>query len=965
MKRKIIISLLAIFALFSIGVAVAVIYVANAASGLNRVIDMQQVEQFRRDLLINTQLVQNSLYAVHTPLAEELDAIVKHFSKLEASAKKCTSCHHPQALSDQISEIELLVRDYERTLSFYITTRANSQRARNLQAEAVEIGGRLLKITEKMSHVATDKIDAEKKMLVKRIGKAKLVLLVTMLVTFCLGVVVAIMLTRSVTRPIKQLVNGIRLISSGEFGSTITCTDNTEFGELAGHFNNMSTAVKSSYEKINDEVKERREAQSQLVKSERFLSTIFDSIRDPFCILDRNFKIVRANEAYAAMKGTEVQSLMGKACYEVLHGRDRICSDCVVEKALRSTDPCASEKIVISEDDQKIWYEIYTYPIFNEEGIVSHIIEYTRNITDRKLTEEALKASEQRYMLAANGANDGLWDWVFESNVTYYSPRWKSMLGLEPNEIANQSDEWMKRVHPDDRIQLDNALLAHIEGRTPSFQSEHRLSHKDGSYRWVLTRGLCVHDSSSKPYRMAGSMTDITERKQAEEQLIYDALHDALTGLPNRTLFVDRLDHAADRENRNKGALFAVLFLDVDRFKVLNDSLGHETGDKLLISVSERLVKSLRPGDTFARIGGDEFAVLLEDLKSREEALIIAERIQDQLLESFKVNGREIYTSISVGIAFNSDECEHKEHLLRNADIAMYHTKTNRNLRYSVFDDSMYATAAARLQLETDLRQAIKQNDFYLQYQPIVSMKNGSLAGFEALVRWQHRDRGVVSPAEFIPIAEETGLIKELGRWVLQESCRQLREWQSRFPDVAPLTVSVNISSQQLLPNFVDQITQTLSDTGLGSGNLVLEITETMLMEKAELIGPMLTKLKELDVKIYIDDFGTGYSSLSYLHQLPVDALKIDQSFVQRLDDNRESLEIVRAVMTLASSLNMDVIAEGVETENQLSQLESLGCRYMQGYLFSHPLDVKDIEAALTGGGACWGHVSKTVSTRT
>ncbi len=328
------------------------------------------------------------------------------------------------------------------------------------------------------------------------------------------------------------------------------------------------------------------------------------------------------------------------------------------------------------------------------------------------------------------------------------------------------------------------------------------------------------------------------------------------------------------------------------------------------------------------------------------------------------MNGREIYTSISVGIAFNPDEGEHGEHLLRNADIAMYHAKANTNLRYCVFDNSMYATAVARLQLETDLRQAIKQNDFYLQYQPIVSMKNRSLAGFEALARWQHRDRGLISPGEFIPIAEETGLIKDLGQWVLQESCRQLREWQTRFPDVAPLTISVNISSQQLLPHFVDQIKQTLNDTGLESGSLVLEITETMLMEKAELIAPMLTKLMELDIKIYIDDFGTGYSSLSYLHQFPVDVLKIDQSFVQRLGENRENLEIVRAITILAKSLNMDVIAEGVETESQLLQLEALGCQYMQGFLISRPLSVKDVEAALTKDGADWSCLFKAVSTR-
>jgi diguanylate cyclase (GGDEF)-like protein/PAS domain S-box-containing protein len=948
MKRRIILSLLTIFLFFSIGAAVALIYMAHVASGFNHVIEMHQVEQLRRDLLLNTQLVQTSLYGVHTPLAEELDSIVEHVFRLEESAKTCTSCHHPPGLSNQISEIQFLIKDYEEKLSFYITTRANSRRARNVQAEAVKTGGRLLEIVGDMSHRASDSIDAEKKVLMQRIAKVKWVLFITVTLTFCLGILVATILTRSVTRPVEQLVNATRMITSGNLGSTISYKDNTEFGELAGHFNNMSIAVKDGYEKIQDEISERLQVQSKLMKSEKFLSTIFESIRDPFCILDRNYNIVRANEAYAEMQGLAIQDLVGKVCYEVLHGRDAVCDNCVVEKSLKSTDPCAKEKVFISEDDQKIWYEIYTYPIFNERGIVSHIIEYTRDITDRKVTEEALKASEQRYTLAANGANDGLWDWSLESDVTYFSPRWKAIVGFVNNEISHKSDEWLKRVHADDRVHLENALSAHIEGRTPHFRSEHRILHKDGSYIWVLSRGLSVHDSSGKAYRIAGSMTDITERKQAEEQLIFDALHDSLTALPNRTLFVDRLTHTVGREKRNKGALFAVLALDMDRFKVVNDSLGHTTGDKLLIAVSERLAKSLRPGDTLARIGGDEFSVLLEDLKNRGEAVSIAERIQDQLEQPFDVNGKEIYTSISIGIAFSSSEYDQPEHLLRNADIAMYHAKTAGNSRYAVFDTGMYTNAVGRLQLETDLRQAIKEKDFCLHYQPIVSMKKGTIVGFEALVRWQHRDRGLIYPSQFIHIAEETGLIRELGQWILQESCRQLKVWQSWLPGGIPLTVSVNISSKQLLPNFVDKIKHTLKDTGLAPGGLVLEITESIIMENAELIAPMLTKLKELDVKIHIDDFGTGYSSLSYLHQFPFDVLKIDQSFVQRLDKSGENLEIVKAIITLANSLNMDVIAEGVETESQLLLLQELGCQHMQGHMICRPLDAKDTKAPLS-----------------
>jgi diguanylate cyclase (GGDEF)-like protein len=390
--------------------------------------------------------------------------------------------------------------------------------------------------------------------------------------------------------------------------------------------------------------------------------------------------------------------------------------------------------------------------------------------------------------------------------------------------------------------------------------------------------------------------------------------------------------------------------MDVDRFKVVNDSLGHTTGDKLLIAVSERLSESLRRGDTFARLGGDEFSVLLEDVKNRGEALSIAERMQGRLEKPFHVNGKEIYTSVSIGIAFSSPEHHQPEHLLRNADIAMYHAKTAGDSGCAVFDTGMYTNAVGRLQLETDLRQAIKEKDFCLHYQPIVSIKNGIIVGYEALVRWQHSDRGLIYPSQFIHVAEETGLIRELGQWVLQESCRQLKTWQRSLPDGASLTISVNISSKQLLPNFVDEIKDTLKDAALAPGDLVLEITESIIMENAQVIAPMLTQLKELDVKIHIDDFGTGYSSLSYLHQFPVDVLKIDRSFVQRLGERGENLEIVKAIITLANSLNMEVIAEGIETENQRLKLEELGCQYMQGYMISRPLDVKDIKASLSSG---------------
>jgi diguanylate cyclase (GGDEF)-like protein len=523
------------------------------------------------------------------------------------------------------------------------------------------------------------------------------------------------------------------------------------------------------------------------------------------------------------------------------------------------------------------------------------------------------------------------------------------MLGCEDGEIGDSLDEWLKWIHPEDVEEFKVKIYAHLEGLTPHFEHEHRMLHKAGQRRWMLTRGLAVRDGEGKAYRMAGSLTDITDRKNAEQQLLHDAFHDALTGLANRALFLDRLGQSMARSERKPGYHFAVLFLDLDRFKVINESLSHTIGDRLLVELADRIRGCLRPADTAARLGGDEFAILLEEIGDMQDAVGFAERINKAVQEPFTLEGDEVFTSASIGIALGSPGYERPEDLLRDADTAMYRAKALGRARHAMFDASMHTRAVALLQLETDLRRALEHNDFRVYYQPIVSLKTGKTAGFEALIRWIHPKRGIIMPMEFIPLAEETGLIIPIGRWVLQEACRQLRAWQTRHSRTVPLMISVNISGLQFLrPELIAQVDLLLRETGLDGADLKLEITESVIMENAEYAMDMLRQMKAQNIRLCIDDFGTGYSSMSYLRRYPIDTVKIDKSFTTRIDTDPESLEIVKTVVTMAHNLGKDIIAEGVETREQLAQIKALKCEYAQGFFFSKAVDCQAAESLIS-----------------
>lgn len=586
-----------------------------------------------------------------------------------------------------------------------------------------------------------------------------------------------------------------------------------------------------------------------------------------------------------------------------------------------------------------------------DDPSVRAIVANFRDVTERKVAEAALRASEQRYALAARGANDGLWDWDLASDRVYYSPRWKAMLGYEEGEVGDQPHEWLSRVHSLDVGELRGAIQAHLAGRTPHLEHEHRVLHKDGDYRWVVCRGLAVRDAGGQPVRMAGSQTDVTDRKAAEARLRDQAVRDALTGLPNRALFRELLAQAVEHAERTPSYQFAVLFLDLDRFKVVNDSLGHLIGDQFLIAIARRLERCVRPGDTVARFGGDEFAVLLDGVNQLDDTTAVADRIRQALATPFDVRGNEIFTTVSIGISDSTAGYRNPDEVLRNADVAMYRAKSAGRAGFQVFDAGMHAAAVALHELETGLRRAVEREEFVLHYQPIVALDSGEISGYEALVRWMHPQQGLRYPAEFMSVAEETGLILPIGFWVLREACRQMQAWRTRFPKAAGLSVSVNLAAKQLLqPDFAERVSMVLEETRLAPEGLILEITERVLMEDTELAGRVLAQLRARGVRIHLDDFGAGYSSLRHLYTLPIDVLKIDRTFVGGVGVSKQNTDIIAAIRALAAALGLGLIAEGVETKEEYAALRTLDCPLGQGFYLSEPVDGPTLEHRLGEG---------------
>jgi len=690
-RRKIVLSLLVLFACSTTGAALAVHYIGSTTEEVTRLSELHRIEEMRKRLIITIQAAQSDLYTARSSLAQRVDVITENVADLEAAAARCSQCHHNPDIAARIERAQRLIGEYESALSYYITASANRERIAVLESDAAKLGDTLLESTEEMALQASRRVEEITAASMRRFDEARRILSVTIVVTLLVAMGIAVQLTRSITRPIEALVRATRAISAGELGFSIPVTERNEFGELAAHFNAMSA---------------------------------------------------RLREGYAALQG------------------------------------------------------------------------------------------------------------------------------------------------------------------------------------------------------------EIEERKNAEARLLHDAFHDALTGLPNRALLLDRLQHVLETVRRHPEQKFAVLFLDLDRFKVINDTLGHIVGDHLLASVGQRIEGCLRPGDTVARLGGDEFGVLLDEIESADDAVLVADRILSSLARSAMVDGHEIFVTTSVGIALRREEHERPEQLLRDADIAMYQAKQKGKNCAVVFDAAMHGDVVERLELEADLRRAVERLDeFQLYFQPIFALRNRQLVGIEALLRWRHPRRGLLNAAQFVPLADESGTIVPIGEWAIREACAQARAWKEQGGPLAELTMSVNVSGRQFRrPELVDTLQRIVRQESIDPRRMAVEITESVIMDDVAASTEKLAQLRDLGIQIHVDDFGTGYSSLSHLHRFPITAVKIDRSFVTGLPTHPESEEVIKAIVSIADSLGFDVIAGGVEGEVHAQMLTSLRCRLGQGFFLSRPMTPAALE---------------------
>ncbi|MCG9890264.1 MAG: EAL domain-containing protein [Thermosynechococcaceae cyanobacterium MS004] len=732
-------------------------------------------------------------------------------------------------------------------------------------------------------------------------------------------------------------------------------TVETEFSyEKSGRTFFFSTTVSPMTETtaliVSKDISDRKVAEAALIGSQKQFRNLVENSPDIIERFDLNLKHLYVSPSLAALNGMPTENFLGKSCSDL--GMDEIMVNAWESAAARLLS--SGQKQVIEFNTPTLeglrTFEMAIVPEFSADQSIESILCISRDITERKIAEEALQESETRFRQLAENIQDVFWIADRElTEILYVSPTYEILWGRSCPSLYERPESYLESVHPEDR---DRVLDLIQRQRYVGWNHEYRILQSDGTLRWIWEQTFPVPDPGGIINRIVGISQDITERKESESQLLYNSLHDSLTQLPNRSQLIQRIELALLRVQRAEIHTFAILFMDLDRFKNINDSLGHLAGDQLLVKIAQRLQSKIRAVDLVARLGGDEFVILLEDLPGVQNAIQVAEKILNEFQIPIVLKQREIIITTSIGIVFGTSDYTQASELLRDADTAMYQAKSQGKNNYKVFNTLMHVEVRERLDLESDLRKGLEREEFIIYYQPILDLSTLNWVGFEALIRWNHPTLGFISPASFLPLAEETGLIVSLDYWTLKTACQQLSQWQRQFPSAEALKISVNLTDQGLgQNNFIEYVDMVLSQTSLESRSLNLEITEGVLVKDISKTIEVLTNLQAREIQISIDDFGTGYSSLNYLHRLPLDTLKIDRSFVSQMQTGSRNHKIVKTIITLSNELGIRVVAEGIETEQQLELLISLGCEMGQGYLFAKPMPVNAVELLLRARG--------------
>lgn len=741
---------------------------------------------------------------------------------------------------------------------------------------------------------------------------------------------------------------GIPLTVEGKYNLGTLCIIDFKPRELSDHeLEALILLSKMAIDAIASHVQsiEIAALNAELNLSEQHFRSVFDQAGVGVSLANATTgEFIKTNQKYCDIVGYS-SSELGKLDLNSLTHPDDRASQRKMTKALCSGEVSEYniQKRYIRKDQSVAWVDITCTALWKAGGTPTAHIAIVQDITDRKLAEIALKESEERWSFALDGSNQGVWDLNLENNQIFLSPKCKEMLGYAEEQISSDMDEWVKLIHPDDIPCLVSAKLAALEGSVRSFENEHRKFTADGQWKWIQVKGMVAHrDEQGAPLRVIGTYTDISERKRIEAEVLQLAHFDRITNLPNRTLFLDRLNQELKKSNRNNKPI-ALMMLDLDRFKEVNDTLGHQKGDLLIKLIAERLSGCIRETDTIGRLGGDEFMFILPDLNQLTDVDQIAKKILAAVAEPCLIDGELAYVTASIGITLYPNDNTDMDSLFKHADQAMYDAKKSGRNRYSYFTPLMQKAAVEKVNLANQLRHALARNQFRLLYQPIVDLNSLQVHKAEALIRWHISEQELVSPAVFIPIAEETGQIVEIGEWVFKQAVQAIKSCRQKiYPD---FQISINKSPVQFRVNHEPHSPwfEHLASLDLPGSSLVVEITEGLLLDKTENLALQFQSFKEAGIQVALDDFGTGYSSLSYLKQYDIDYIKIDQTFIKNLASDSEDLILCEAIIAMAHKLKMQVIAEGVETRQQLELLKSAGCDFAQGYYFSKPIPLEDL----------------------